>query len=158
MIHFLLLIIIVIYLFEFIKYINKLKIRLSNNLPVNLLQNEPFQNQCQTIPYNYVSQSQYQLEAPLLSKEVLKKVEVKNIPLPFDDMRAYYNKDYLIPSASPLPKREDRDIRWHCIRDWYICHTPTNYPPKWDDPLPKSSVLKYYLDKTNKDINKETKK
>jgi hypothetical protein len=149
MIIFLIYIIVLIYLYEFYIYTIKLKtqIKLQNNKTVNSIK-EQFENNtslidpsldpyCTMKPANEIEMSENVLEPPTYSYQALQSIDKKSVPYPSDDSRAYENPDFNRKPNS-LPPRHKRDIRWHCIRDYMICHTPTNYLEQLDKPLPKS--------------------
>lgn len=71
---------------------------------------------------------------------------VENTPLPFDDQRANYNKEFTTLLTMSIPPRIKRDPRWHCIRDYMTCSKPPSNCDTFskcdgNEPLEKNSKI-----------------
>lgn len=144
-----------IYTFEFYNYIIKLKKQLNNRSPNTNKMIEEFKVDpyCKTLPSNYIDMSENVLDPPIYFNESSKKEDTNNMPpLPSDDTRVYFNKEFETLSNYTLPKRMDRDPRWHCIRDYMTCSTPTNFLDSTKRGLikPSITVLNYQKEKRQK--------
>lgn len=141
MIIFLIYIFLLIYIFEFYNYISKLKKQFNRksttaNQVIEQFEVDP---DCKVLPSNYIDMSENVLDTPIYYHESLEKVAVDTVPLPADDTRAYHNPDFERLFVMGVTDRSARDPRWHCLRDYMICSTPTDYLPKLRKPLEKPS-------------------
>lgn len=134
MIVFLIYILVLIYIYEFYQYTLRLKTYLDKDDQETLRQLEPFTSKldpyCHVLPENDMAMSENVLETPIYSHEALKQLEKEVDPLPADDTRAYHNPDFNIKLKDLIPDRPKRDPRWHCLRDYMICHSPYNFLQK----------------------------
>jgi hypothetical protein len=127
MITFLLYIFLLIYLFEFYNYVIRFKKQILQKDNKKIIEDFEASEYCKVLPSNYIDQSENVLDPPMISHEALKKVAIEEVPLPADDTRVYFNKDFEKLATYTLPPRHIRDPRWHCLRDYMICSTPYNY-------------------------------
>jgi hypothetical protein len=146
MIIFLIYILVIIYIYEFYQYIVKLNIQLNKSRNQYQETIEQFQTpkknpHCKILPHDYIDMSENMLNTPIYSHDALRKLSVDSIPLPYDDTRAYYNKDFEILGKFHLPRRPKRNSRWHCLRDYMMCSTRTNYLPELNKQLEKPSKI-----------------
>ena len=156
MIIFIMYIFLLIYIFEFYNYISKLKKQLNANSPVTSHVIEKFNNvapECKILPSNYIDMSENVMDPSIVSYDSLKKIKNNKVPLPADDTRAYYNKDFEKLLNHKLPKRQERDRNWHCLREYMICDTPYNFLPQLQKPVHSTSQIW----KNYQDLNKKCK-
>lgn len=90
MIVFIVYILVLIYLYEFYRYITRLRISLQKT-NIEEFKTDPY---CKTLPANHQHMSENVLKTPIYSLEALRNVDAKFRPLPADDTRAYRNPDF----------------------------------------------------------------
>lgn len=131
-----------IYLFEFYNYVIRFKKQVLYKDNKRLVEEFEASDYCKVLPANYIDQSENVLDPPMISHEALKRVAIESVPLPADDTRAYFNKDFEKLTSYTLPARHSRDTRWHCLRDYMICSTPySNIEASKTTGLPSATVM-----------------
>lgn len=149
MIVFILYVFLLIYIFEFYNYIYKLKKQLNTQSPITNNVIEKFDNiapECKILPADYIDMSENVMEPQMISYDSLKKIKNNKAPLPADDTRAYFNPDFHKLMIDKIPSRQERDKRWHCIREYMICDTPYNFLPQLEKGIyDTSQIWKNYL-------------
>jgi hypothetical protein len=155
MITFLLYIFLLIYLFEFYNYVTRFKKQILHKDNKKIIEEFETNQYCNVLPSNYIDQSENVLDPPMISHEALTKVAIEEVPLPADDTRAYFNKDFEKLTTYTLPPRHSRDPRWHCLRDYMICSTPYSYiDASKTTGLPSATVINYRKQKIKNIKNK----
>jgi hypothetical protein len=140
-------------MFEFYNYITKLKKQLNDKSTTTNQIIEQFEvdPDCKTLPSNYIDMSENVLDTPIYYHDSLEKVGVNTVPLPADDTRAYHNPDFEKMFVMGTTDRRSRDPRWHCLRDYMICSTPSDYLPLLKQSLEKpSGTVHNYRNKHSK--------
>lgn len=153
MIIFIIYIFLLIYVFEFYNYIIKLKTQFAKKSSTTntLIEKFEIDPHCEILPANYIDSSENVLEPIIQSYDSLSKISKQYAPLPADDTRAYYNKDFEILLNHTLPERPYRNTRWHCLRDYMTCGSAVNYLPALKQPVDNpSKIVKNYRNQKQK--------
>lgn len=151
MIIFILYIFVLIYVFEFYGYIYKLKKQLnisSSNIPNDMKNINNIDSESKISSYNYIDMSENVMESSSVSGDSFQKGYNNQsqgynnqVPLPADDTRAYYNKNFEKLQTDRMLKRTEIDPRWHCLRNYMICDTPYNFLPQIMKPIKNSAQI-----------------